>query len=213
MTKLLVIKANPNTTEASFGLSTGQAFVDAYKEANPNAEVTEINLFEEYIPEIDGNMMAAWGALANGTAFTDLPEDQQKQVGASGALLEQFMANDQYVFITPLWNFSFPARMKSYLDALCVAGTTFRYTETGPVGLLEGKKALHIHASGGVHSEDNYADRLLRNILGFIGISDVETLFVEGQAYSPEKAEEIKEQAKASAAEAAKRFVKDSTSA
>lgn len=207
--KLLVIKANPNSTEASFGLTAGQAFVDAYRAEKPDAEITEINLFEEYIPEIDGNMMAAWGALANGTAFTDLSAEQQKQVGASGALLEQFMAHDQYVFITPMWNFTFPARVKSYLDTLCAAGTTFRYTESGPVGLLEGKKALHIHAAGGFYNGDTHADRLLRDILGFIGISDVETLYVEGHNAVPEQAEEIKEQSKATAAATAKRFVEE----
>lgn len=206
MTKLLVIKANPKPTEASYGLTVGQAFVDAYKEANPNAEVTELNLFDMYIPEVDGKMFAARGALANGAAFTDLSEEQQKQLSTSSELLEQFLAHDQYVFITPMWNLSFPARMKSYLDTLHIPGKTFRYTEDGSVGLVEGKKALHIHSAGGFYNSDTLGGRLLHDILGFMGIEDVETLYIEGQDKLPNNTEEIKEQAKEKAVAIAKRF-------
>ncbi|PNB70901.1 FMN-dependent NADH-azoreductase, partial [Pseudomonas sp. FW305-BF6] len=68
-------------------------------------------------------------------------------------IVTQFVEADKYVFVTPMWNFSFPPVMKSYIDAVCVAGKTFKYTENGPQGLLGGKKALHIQASGGVYSE------------------------------------------------------------
>lgn len=71
--------------------------------------------------------------------------------------LETFMHADRYVFVTPMWNFSYPSVVKAYLDNLAIAGKTFKYTENGPVGLLEGKKALHIQATGGVYSEGPYA--------------------------------------------------------
>ena len=206
MTKLLVIKANPNKTEDSFGLTVGQAFIEEYKAAHPTDTVTEINLFEQCIPEIDGNMLAARGVLAQGTPFTDLSAEQQKQIVVSRTLLEQFMDHDKYVFITPLWNLTFPARMKLYLDTLCVAGTTFRYTENGPVGLLEGKKALHIHAAGGIYNGETYATRILHDILGLIGIKDVQTLCIEGHHANPDKANDIKEKGKVDATTIAQQF-------
>jgi len=205
MSKLLVVKVNPKPVEASAGLAVGQAFINAYKEANPNDTVTELNLFEMYVPEVDGNMLGAWGALQEGKTFVDLSEEQQKQLGASNAIMEEFMAHDKYVFVTPLWNLSYPARLKSYIDALCVAGKTFQYTEKGPEGLIKGKKALHIHSSGGFH-QGAYADKHLRDILGFIGLDDVETVIVEGHAYVPDQAEEIINKAKTKAAEIGTKF-------
>ncbi len=195
MSKLLVIIGNPNSAEHSFGVSVSDALVEEYKTANPSSEVTELHLFDEFVPEIDGDVLGAWGALAGGTAFADLTEAQQTKVGRMQALLQQFMAHDNYVFVTPMWNFSFPARVKMYLDTLCVAGTTFKYTEKGPVGLLENKKAVHIHASGGVH-EAMLADDLLKGIMSWIGVKEYATVKVEGQAATPDKAGEIKEEAK-----------------
>ena len=205
MSKLLVVKVNPKPAGQSVGLTVGEAFVNAYKEANPADAVTETNLFERYIPEVDGSMLAAWGALAAGKTFADLSETQQKQLEASGAILEEFMAHDKYVFITPMWNLMFPARLKSYIDALCVAGKTFRYTANGPEGLLKNKKAFHIVASGGVH-QGAYGDKYLRGILNFIGIEDVGSLYVEGQALTPDKAQEILEASKTRARDVGKRF-------
>ena len=195
MTKLLVVKVNPKITKNSVGLTVGEAFVNAYKKANPNDEVTETNLYERFIPEIDGNILAAWGELEKGKTFDALTKEQQKLLEASELILEEFLAHDKYVFITPLWNLSYPARLKSYIDALCVSGKTFRYTDKGPKGLIKGKKALHIHASGGFH-QGAHADKHLRDILKFIGIDDITTLLAEGHDFAPDKASELIEQAK-----------------
>lgn len=125
--------------------------------------------------------------------------------------LETFMHADRYVFVTPMWNFSYPPVVKAYLDNLAIAGKTFKYTENGPVGLLEGKKALHIQATGGVYSEGPYAavdfgSNHLKTVLGFIGVNETEYIAVEGMNANPEKAQEIKEAAIANARELAKRF-------
>ena len=205
MSKLLVIKANPKPTELSVGLTVGEAFVNAYRETHPEDTITEVKLFERFVPEVDGNMLAAWGALAQGKTFADLSREQQAQLKASNELLEEFMAHDKYVFITPMWNLMFPARLKSYIDALCVAGKTFRYTANGPEGLLKDKKAFHINASGGFH-QGAYGDKYLRGILNFLGIEDIGSLFVEGHAFEPARAEEILENGKTQAADVGRRF-------
>ncbi|WP_088041973.1 FMN-dependent NADH-azoreductase [Bacillus sp. EAC] len=210
MTKLLYITANPNATENSFGLSVGEAFINEYKQVNPTHEVVHFDLFKENVPMIDGNVLEAWGKLANGTSFEELSADQQATLAAMGSNLEIFSKADEYVFVTPLWNFGFPAVVKNFIDNVTVAGQTFRYTENGPVGLLENKKALHIQASGGVYSEGpgtavDFSSPFLRNALNFIGVKEVTTLHVEGMAAMPDKAADIK----AAAIEKAKVLAKD----
>lgn len=97
-----------------------------------------------------------------------------------------------------------------------IAGKTFKYTDNGPVGLLTGRKAVHIQARGGIYSEGpgvemEFGDRYLRAVLTFMGITDIETIAVEGMAYMPEKANEIQEKAIVHAKEVAKRFAKETT--
>lgn len=203
MSKLLVIKANPNPIEKSYGLSVGQSFIDSYKEHNPTDTIDEINVFDMDIPEIDGTILTAWDALAH---QGDLSKLQKEALGKTGAILENFLKYDKYVFITPLWNSCFPSRLKSYLDALCVPGKTFKYTDLGPQGLITGKKALHIHTSGSFIRSANLADSLLREILNLIGVKEVETLYVQGHANMPHLADSIKERAKDIATQTAKGF-------
>ncbi|PFD95513.1 FMN-dependent NADH-azoreductase [Bacillus cereus] len=211
MTKVLFITANPNSAEASFGMAVGEAFIEAYKNEHPQDEVVTIDLFNTTVPEIDTEVFAAWGKFAAGEGFETLSESQQQKIAAMNTNLETFMNAGRYVFVTPMWNFSYPPVVKAYLDNLSIAGKTFKYTENGPVGLLEDKKALHIQATGGIYSEGAYAvmdfgRQHLNAVLGFMGVSDTEYLAVEGMNANPEKAQEIKEAAIANAREVAKRF-------
>lgn len=211
MATVLYITVNPKPEDQSFSLSAGRAFVNAYREANPNDEVIELDLYKENIPQIDPDVFAGWGKLQSGAAFDALSADEQAKVGRLGELVDQFVAADKYVFATPMWNFSFPPLMKAYIDSICVAGKTFKYTESGPVGLLGGKKALHIQARGGYYSEGPAAevemgDRFLRTVMGFVGITDMNTLAIEGHAAQPDQANRIKEEAIAKAKDLAKSF-------
>jgi FMN-dependent NADH-azoreductase len=101
--------------------------------------------------------------------------------------------------------------MKAYIDAICVAGKTFNYTAEGPVGLLKNKKAFHIQASGSVFSQGplaslEFTSKYLHTVLGFIGVTDVETVFIEGVAANPAQAEEITAKAEEQAKEVALSF-------
>lgn len=80
-----------------------------------------------------------------------------------------------------MWNLSIPAILKAYIDYVSVTGITFKYTAEGPVGLLKDKKAVHIVSRGGEYANAPYemGDRYLRTILGFFGISEIETIAVE----------------------------------
>ncbi|WP_160670128.1 FMN-dependent NADH-azoreductase [Clostridium sp. C8-1-8] len=211
MSKVLYITANPKPIEASYSLSVAEQFINEYKNNNPEDEIINIDVYKNNIPLIDGDVFEAWGKLAQGTAFTDLTEAQQQKVGTLGALVDQFVEADKYVFVSPLWNFGIPPMLKAYIDAVSVAGKTFKYTETGSVGLLSGKKAVHVQARGGIYSvgpaaELELADRYIKAVLRFFGVTDVQSVVVEGANFTPDKAEEIKAAAIANAKEVAKKF-------
>jgi FMN-dependent NADH-azoreductase len=211
MAKVLYITAHPLTEEQSVSLAAGKAFIETYKEVNQNDEIVHLDLFKENIPQIDADVLGGWGKLQNGTAFEDLSSDAQAKIGRLAELVEQFTGADKFVFVTPLWNFSFPPVMKAYLDSVAVAGKTFRYTAEGPVGLMTDKKALHIQARGGYYSEGPAAEvemghRYLANIMNFFGVPSLEGVFIEGHNANPEKAQEIKENGIARAKDMAHTF-------
>ncbi|MCP8968408.1 FMN-dependent NADH-azoreductase [Ectobacillus ponti] len=211
MAKVLYITAHPHNETQSYSMAVGRAFIDTYRETHPHDEVVHVDLYKEYIPHIDADVFSGWGKLQSGAAFDQLSAEEKSKVGRLGELSEQFISADKYVFVTPLWNFSFPPLMKAYIDSVAVAGKTFKYTAEGPVGLLTDKKALHIQARGGIYSEGPAAEfemghRYLNAIMQFFGIPSFEGIFVEGHNAFPDRAQEIKEQAIARAKEAAKTF-------
>ena len=211
MAKVLYITAHPHDDTQSYSMAVGKAFIDTYKEVNPNDEIVNIDLYKENIPQIDVDVFSGWGKLQSGKGFEELSSDEKAKVGRLSELCEQFISADKYVFVTPLWNFSFPPVLKAYIDSVSVAGKTFKYTEQGPVGLLTDKKALHIQARGGIYSEGPAAEmemghRYLNIIMQFFGVPSFEGLFVEGHAAMPDKAQEIKENAIARAKDLAHTF-------
>ncbi|ANE47499.1 FMN-dependent NADH-azoreductase [Paenibacillus swuensis] len=211
MATVLYITAHPNDERASYSMAVGKEFIAAYREAKPQDEIVHLDLYKVDIPHIDTDVFSGWGKLASGTEFSALSEEEKRKVGRLGELVDQFVAADKYVFVNPMWNFSFPPLMKAYIDSICVAGKTFKYTAEGPVGLLKDKKLFHIQANGGVYSEGPAADiesghRYLNIIAGFFGIPSVEKLFVEGMAAMPDQADTIKAKAIEKAKEAAARF-------
>jgi FMN-dependent NADH-azoreductase len=194
-------------------MAVGKAFMDAYREEYPQDQIVHLDLYKMHIPHIDADVFSGWGKLRSGSDFAQLSESEKAKVGRLNELVDQFVAADKYVFVTPMWNFSFPPILKAYIDAVCVAGKTFKYTEQGPVGLLPDKKAIHIQASGGIYSEGPAADfemghRYLSVIMKFFGIPSFEGIFVEGMNAMPDKAQEIKEKAIQKARQAAKEFGK-----
>ncbi len=112
---------------------------------------------------------------ANFMAPPERTEAQKMLLHFSDELVAELKASDYIVIASPIYNFSIPAALKAWIDLIARAGLTFRYTENGPVGLLENKKAIVVMASGGVSigSEMDMASSYLKLVLGFIGIHDV----------------------------------------
>lgn len=207
MAKLLYVKAHPLTEEFSRSITVAGAFVSAYKENNPNDEVVELSLYDEFLPDIDKDLLTAWAALQKGAQFEHLTAEQQKKLAAYDGYTEQFMSSDKIVIANPLWNLSFPPRLKVWIDAVSVAGKTFSYNDEGQaVGLVEGKKALHIQANGGYYNGNDPGSQYIKGLLSFLGIQDYHQLFVEGMDHEPERAQEIVADAIQRAKELAKTF-------
>lgn len=208
MAKVLYITANPKPVAESFSLRTGKAFIEEYKQINPKDEVIHLDLYQLDIPMIDADVFTGWGKLAKGEGLT---AEEKAKVERIAEITDEFVSADKYVFVTPFWNFFFPPKMKAYIDAICIAGKTFKYTENGSVGLLGEKRVVHIQARGGFYSEGpakelEFGDRYLRTVLNFLGVTDIQTVVAEGMAYDPSKAESIVAKAIEKAREVAKNF-------
>ena len=111
------------------------------------------------------------------------------------AFLDELFAADILVIGAPMYNLSIPTPLKAWIDRIAVAGKTFQYTATGPVGLLTNKKAFIASARGGVYSAGSPAAALehqesyLIGLLAFIGVTDVKVVRAEGIAFGPEAKE------------------------
>ena len=117
---------------------------------------------------------AAWLA-ANFTLADDRTDVQRETLALSDSLITEIKQADTIVIGSPVYNFSVPAVLKAWIDQIARVGVTFKYTPDGPVGLLSGKRAIIVIASGGtpIGSDIDYASGYLKHIMGFIGITDV----------------------------------------
>lgn len=122
------------------------------------------------VPHVD----AAWIG-ASFTPLQDRTAQQSATLAYSDSLVAEVEAADILVLGVPIYNFGVPAALKAWFDMVARAGVTFKYTEKGPVGLLSGKRAIIVMASGGtpVGSEIDFASPWLKQALHFIGIDDV----------------------------------------
>ena len=119
---------------------------------------------------------------ANLTPRDERTAEQQQLAAIADELIEELQAADTIVLGVPIYNFGVPATFKAWADLVARAGTTFKYTDNGPVGLLSGKKAYLAVASGGtpVGSEIDFMTPWLKFFLGFIGIQDVTVVAADG---------------------------------
>lgn len=112
---------------------------------------------------------------ANFTPVDQRSEEQQQQLALSDELIDEIRQADHIVLTTPMYNFSIPATLKTWIDLVCRAGVTFRYTADGPVGLIKGKRIDIIITTGGVplQSPVDFVSDYLKQVFRFIGIEDI----------------------------------------
>jgi FMN-dependent NADH-azoreductase len=164
----------------------GERFVSAWREANPDGKVVVRDLARSPVPHLDAARFGAF--LAQPGERTDA---QQAIVDDSDALIGELQAADVVVLGLPMYNFGIPSTLKAYFDHIARAGVTFRYTEKGPVGLLTDKRVYVFAARGGLYAStpNDTQTPYVRHFLGFLGMTEVEFVYAEGLAISPESKE------------------------
>ena len=117
-----------------------------------------------------------------------LAQADSAEAADAARTLEQFLAADVLVIGAPMYNFSIPSTLKAWIDRVAVAGKTFRYTEKGPEGLAGGKRVIIASGRGGIHTNapTDFQEAYLRQVFGFLGVTDIEFVRAEGVAYSPQ---------------------------
>ena len=169
--KVLEIAAS-GRNDGSVSRKLSADLVAALEDRRGRIELTRRDLGKG-LPFVD----EAW-INANFTAPEERNAEQRAALAESDALVAELKAADVLVIGVPIYNFGVPAALKAWVDMVARARLTFRYTENGPKGLLEGKKAYVIVASGGVpvDSAVDFATPYLRHALSFIGITDVDVI-------------------------------------
>ncbi len=135
------------------------------------------------LPIIDSDWVGA-----NFTPADQRTQAQQQTLTTSDDLLGELRRADTIVIGTPIYNFALPANLKAWVDMIARAGESFRYSENGPEGLLTGKRAIIVVASGGtaIDSEADFATPYLRFVLNFVGITQIEVIPADRMALDPE---------------------------
>jgi FMN-dependent NADH-azoreductase len=199
MSNILYISSSPRGS-ASYSNQIAESVIRDLRSNDPDATLTVRDLAQGPLPHIDDDFVTVTrGADGPGT-------DKQRAILArSDALIDELLAAGIVVIAAPMINFSVSSTLKSWVDYVARAGRTFRYGEAGPLGLVTGKRVIIVSASGGIYSGENAALDFqvpwLRNMLGFLGMTDVAVIRVEGTALGPQAAEQAVARATAQARE------------
>lgn len=198
--KVLYINGNPQSETSSYSRRTAKYLLEEIKTKEQGADIEIVNVYETDIPLIDHDVLSGWHSLGSGDAFDTLTPLQQEKIGKMQGILKQFKEADLYIIASPLWNFSVTPLLKAYIDNISIAGETFKYTENGPVGLLDNKQLIIVQASGGIYSEGpaatfDHSSNYLADVFGFLGIRDIEKILIEGVALPDNTTDKLLEEA------------------
>ncbi|HLD68258.1 MAG TPA: FMN-dependent NADH-azoreductase [Pseudomonas sp.] len=199
MSQILVIESSARQQDSVSRALTAQ-FIAQWQAAHPADSIQVRDLARDPVPHLDSTLLGGWMT----------PGDQQSEaekaaLARSNQLTEELLAADVLVLAAPMYNFAIPSTLKAWLDHVLRAGLTFKYTETGPQGLLTGKRAFVLTARGGVYAGSplDHQEPYLRQALAFIGIHEVEFIHAEGLNMGGEFQEKGLARAKAQLAQVA----------
>jgi FMN-dependent NADH-azoreductase len=179
MTQILVVESSPRGANSTSRKLTA-AIVEKLLSKHSGAQMVQRDLAAQPLPHLSPAHLNAFMAKA-----PEYTEDDKRAVQVSEAVSSELIAADVVVIGAPMWNFSVPSVLKSWIDHVARAGKTFRYTEKGAEGLLQGKKVYIAIASGNIYSSGpakslDFVEPYLRAVLGFMGLKDVDVVRAEG---------------------------------
>jgi len=188
MTKILYLKTSPRG-DASYSNRVGDHVLDELRKAHPGASVVERDLADEQPDHIDARFLAALGAPDEKRG-----EAERTRIAHADALIDELLAADVVVISVAMINFAIPSTLKTWIDLVARAGRTFRYVDGKPQGLAVGKRVILVQAHGGQYcgtqmQSIDFVTPYLLHMLGFMGMTDVETIHVEGTIFGEEVAE------------------------
>jgi len=166
----------------------------------PNDRLIQRDLAVDPVPHLTAQRFSAFT-----TAEAERTAEQREVAAYSDRLIDELRAADVVVLGLPMYNFGVPSSLKAYFDHVARAGVTFRYTAQGPQGLLTGKKGYVLATRGGFYrgtSRDSQSS-YVRDFFAFLGIDDVEFIYAEGLAVSPDKRDTALDAANSSVAQLA----------
>jgi FMN-dependent NADH-azoreductase len=183
MSTVLVLNSSLSG-EASVSKQLVQEALSTLRRQDPSVTVISRDLGDDPIPHITGSAL-------QGLANTQPDAAQQQTRALADELIAEIQAADTILIGAPMYNFGIPSTLKTWFDYILRAGTTFRYTESGPEGLLKGKRAIVVESRGGFYSDGptkplDGQEPHLRALLGFIGITDVTFIRAERLAMGPD---------------------------
>jgi FMN-dependent NADH-azoreductase len=201
MTNTLLLLSSPRGA-ASLSTRIATVLADRFA-ASPGSKIQVHDLAAEALPHIDPDY-AEGRMLPPGQRSAG----QAQAVARAEALLDELNAADVVVIASSMINFGPSSILKAWLDHIVWPGRTVAYSETGPKGLLTGKKVYLVIASGGIYSvgpaaPHDFQTPYLKYVLGVIGLTDLEVIRVEGHAYGPEAAEKAISEALSTVADVA----------
>ena len=199
MSRILVIESSARQ-QGSVSRELTQQFIANWKAANPADQIQVRDVAANPLPHLDLTLLGGWMTPAEQQS-----EAEKAALVRSNELTDELLAADVLVLAAPMYNFAIPSTLKAWLDHVLRAGVTFKYTETGPQGLLTGKRAIVLTARGGIYAGSalDHQEPYLRQALAFIGIHDVQFINAEGMNMGGEFVEKGLAQAKAKLAELA----------
>jgi FMN-dependent NADH-azoreductase len=182
--QILIVESSPRGTESASRQLTRKVR-ERLEVRYPKAKVIVRDLVKDRLPHLDQPTLKAISTKDSVEA-----ESLKEAASLSDQLVDELMASDLLVIACPMWNFGIPSSLKAWIDHVVRAGKTFNYAGVGVEGLAKGKRAILVLASGGVFSEGPWrswdtVEPYLRQILGFIGIEDVQTVRAEGMNIPP----------------------------
>ena len=173
--KILRLDASANP-QVSDSRKLGDHLLRNIATLNPQLEIRERDLNR------DAQFIDATWIEANFSAAESRTEAQDQRLAQSDELIAELQWADHIIVTTPMYNFGIPATLKAWIDQVCRAGVTFRYTADGPVGLLSGKRADIVITTGGapLGSPVDFVSGYLRQVFAFIGIEALEIIGADG---------------------------------
>jgi FMN-dependent NADH-azoreductase len=177
VTQILRIDASGRKSD-SLSREIASNFINRMRQRYPKAKVVNRDLISSHLPFVDQDIINAFF-----TPMTEHTEAQKQCLKVSHTLIDELNSADIIVLAVPIYNFSIPAVLKAWIDLVCRAGKTFKFTENGSIGLIENCQAYTIITSGGteIGSNTDFMTSYIKHVLSFMGIEDLEIIKADGR--------------------------------